>query len=147
MNPTSLSLQEAYNELSYYTLAHTDSSFIHQHIVDAFAAQSADEHTKPIRITFALIGLYLYIEKKYTGKQVQIAHTYMAKEKMVWPTFTLPKDRGNITVTDVLDTPAGEERDTLIQTWCSLVWRTYDESHEKIASLVRDAHLPQTFTK
>lgn len=34
--------QETYNELCYYTLSHGDSSFIHQHVVDAFAAQSCD---------------------------------------------------------------------------------------------------------
>lgn len=38
MNPAN-SEQQAYYELSYYTLAHPDPNFIHQHIVDAFGAQ------------------------------------------------------------------------------------------------------------
>lgn len=38
--------QEVNNELSYYTLSHGDPSFIHQYIVDAFAAQHADENPK-----------------------------------------------------------------------------------------------------
>ena len=37
-----MTLQEQYNELSYYTLLHGDPSFIHQHIVDAYIAQTAD---------------------------------------------------------------------------------------------------------
>lgn len=51
------------NELAYYTFAHPDPPFIHQHLVDAFAAETADESTKPMKITFALIGLYLHVEK------------------------------------------------------------------------------------
>ncbi len=73
--------QEKYNELSYYTLAHTDPSFIHQHIVDAYAAQHADENTKSITLTFALVGLYLHIEKKYSGKEVQRAHMQLANQR------------------------------------------------------------------
>ncbi len=64
--------QASYNELSYYTLALRDPAFIHQHIVDAFAAQTADEHTRPIKLTFALAGLYLHVEKGFTGRQVQL---------------------------------------------------------------------------
>lgn len=55
--------QEHYNELAFYSLAHSDPGFIHQNIVDAFAAQTATEQDKPIKITFALLGLYLCVEK------------------------------------------------------------------------------------
>jgi len=34
---------ELYNELAHYTLSHPDPSFLHQHVVDAYAAQYADE--------------------------------------------------------------------------------------------------------
>jgi len=47
--------QEKYYELSCYTLAHPDPQFIHQHVVDAFMAQTADQNTKSIGITFALM--------------------------------------------------------------------------------------------
>jgi hypothetical protein len=48
--------QDAYDELQCYTLAHADPSFIHQHVVDAFTVQHADERAKPIALTFAPIG-------------------------------------------------------------------------------------------
>src|SRR5579883_1524991 len=102
---------EAYKQLAYYTLAHSDPSFIHQHIVDAFAAQYADEQTKPIKIAFALIGLYLFVEKHFTGKQVQKAHMQLAQHRKQWPTFPLPKDRGHITIFDVLAETEGKQRD------------------------------------
>lgn len=44
-----------YNELAFYTLVQPDDAFIHQHIVDARIAQTADEQTKPISIVFALL--------------------------------------------------------------------------------------------
>jgi hypothetical protein len=49
-----LSEQETYNELSYYTLSHGDPSFIHQYIVDAYAAQYTDEKSKPIKVLLRL---------------------------------------------------------------------------------------------
>ena len=57
--------QDAYDRLQCYTLAHGDPAFLHQHIVDAWAAQHADDRTKPIGLTFALVGLYLHLEKGY----------------------------------------------------------------------------------
>lgn len=86
--------QEAYDEVRYYSLSLGDPEFIHQHVVDAFTAQCADEHTKPIAITFALVGLYLHVEKGLTGRQVQRAHMELARTKRTWPAFTLPTDRG-----------------------------------------------------
>ena len=103
--------REEFYELSYYTLAHPNPSFIHQHIVDAFAAQTASDDTKRIGITFALIGLYLYLDRGYTGKQVQLAHMALAKQNKEWPKFVLPKLRGEVTVADVLAESPGEERD------------------------------------
>jgi hypothetical protein len=128
---------EQYNELSYYTLGHPDKKyFIHQHLVDAYTAQKADENTKPIAITFALVGLYLYVEKNYSGKQVQIAHVRMSKYKKVWSDIKLPEKRGDITISKVLNTTPGTERDLMIKRWCISVWQAFEESHKTITSLV-----------
>jgi hypothetical protein len=128
--------QDLYNELSYYTLAHPDPAFIHQHIVDAFAAQTADENTRPVKITFALAGLYLHIEKGFTGRQVQLAHMQLARKKEPWPVFSLPAHRGAITVADVLATPAGPARDGMIHQWCLSVWETFGENRPAVVSLL-----------
>jgi hypothetical protein len=127
--------QEQYYELSYYTLGHKDQSFIHQHIVDAYAAQTADEHTKPITIFFSLAGLYLYVEKKYTGKQVQKTHLQMAKKAKDYVKIVYPENRGNVTVKDVLESTPGPERDEMIRRWCVSVWTAFSNQHDKIRSL------------
>jgi len=129
--------QEAYNELSCYTLTHGDPCFIHQYIVDAYAAQHADEKSKPITVAFALIGLYLHIEKHYSGKEVQKAHMQLAKKKRHWPVFNLPEHRGNIGVSDVLRAEVGPERDSAINEWSASVWEAWSESHTKVAEFVQ----------
>jgi hypothetical protein len=129
--------QEEYDALSFYTLSHPDADyFIHQHFVDAFSAQNADATTKAISIIFSLVGLYLLIEKKYSGKQVQRFHIRMAEDKKTWPDIALPEHRGDLRIRDVNDAPAGKERDEMIKKWCFSVWEVYKDNHKTIQSLV-----------
>lgn len=123
--------QDAYHELAYYTLVHPDPAFIHQYIVDAYAAQHADEHSKPISIAFALAGLSLHLERGYSGKQVQQAHMWLARKKQPWPRFTPPTDRGAITVADVLRAAPGASRDEAIRHWAASVWAAWSASHDQ----------------
>ena len=130
-----MSVEEQYNELAFYTLSHRSSEFIHQHIVDAFALQTANETTKPIKIVFSLAGIYLLVEKKYTGKQVQLAHIEMTKKSKIFPAILLPENRGKITISDVLKTADGNEKDQKINEWCVSVWNAFSTQHHTIISL------------
>jgi hypothetical protein len=120
-----LTEREAYDELCGYTLTHGGREFIHQYVVDAWAAQHATPEGKPISITFALAGLYLHLEKERTGREVQLAHMQMAKKKRTWPAFVLPSERGDVTAIDVLRAPEGPERHEAIDRWCASVWAAY----------------------
>lgn len=130
--------QDAYHALCAYTLAHGDAAFIHQHVVDAYAAQQAHAGSKSIGVAFALAGLYLLIEARFTGRQVQRAHMRMAQRKRTWPTFELPADRGTMTAVDVLAAGAGAERDRAIHAWCASVWSAYSDSKQAVAGLLRE---------
>jgi ribosomal protein L4 len=127
---------DEYYSLLYYTLSRGDAEFIHQHAVDAHAAQHADDKTKALTVAFALIGLYLYVEKGFTGREVQRAHTQLASRRKQWPAFKLPKQRGTITVADVVDAEAGGPRDHMIGEWCCEVWSTWKESRTQVVDLV-----------
>lgn len=130
--------QQLLSELSFYTLSHPDKDyFIHQHVVDAFHAQTANQHTKPIQLTFALLGLYLFVKKNWSGRQVQEAHAKMASDKISWPQHPLPIERGVVTAGDVLDAAPGAERDGMIRQWCASVWQAYVEWHVSIEQLVK----------
>ncbi|HVC98660.1 MAG TPA: DUF5946 family protein [Pirellulales bacterium] len=132
--------QHVYDELALYTLGHEDPSFIHQYVVDARAAMQAGPETKPITLTFALVGLYLHVEKKWAGRQVQKAHMKMARFKKAWPAFDFPDERGDVTVAIVLAAEPGPARDGKIDAWCESVWKSWSScraNREKVVKLVK----------
>ena len=129
--------QDAYDELRCYTLAHRDPSFIHQHVVDAFTAQHADTQTKPIALTFSLVGLYLFVEKQLSGREVQRVHAELAKHRQPWPAFALPFNRGYITTVDVVAAAEGLDRDKAIHAWCASVWGAFHQSRRTVIDLLR----------
>jgi hypothetical protein len=133
--------ESAYNELCAYTLAHADPAFIHQHVVDVWAAHTARPDSKPIGVAFALAGLYLHLEKGFSGRQVQRAHMQMARRKQVWPVFALPADRGAVTARDVMARAAGEERDQAIEAWCQAVWQAYAAERDAVIAFLEGAGL------
>jgi hypothetical protein len=128
----------AYDELASYTLIHGDPAFIHQHVVDAFAAQHATEDSKPIGVAFALIGLYLHLERGRSGREVQQAHMRLGRQRRQWPTFDLPPTRGEITIQDVVALAPGPERDGAIDDWCASVWQSWSRSHQSVIALARE---------
>jgi hypothetical protein len=119
-----------------YTLEHRGTEFLHQHTVDALAAQQANVGTTPLQLTFALVGLYLYVEQGYTGRQVQRVHAALARQQPTWPDFALPAFRGALTVDDVLAAPAGPARDAAIQTWCGAVWAAYGSCRDDVVTFL-----------
>lgn len=136
-----MTTDDLYDQLAFYTLAHPDPSFIHQHVVDVYTAQNADDETKPIALVFALIGLYLHIEKGYTGKQVQRAHMQLANRTKTWSKLPLPTGRGDIRgdirIEHVLAADPGPARDAMIERWCASVWKAFVASRPAIAAIAR----------
>lgn len=129
--------QELFDELSFYTLAHGDPAFIHENSADAFRAQHVDPTTKPMAVVFAVMGLYLYLEKNFTGRQVQLAHMRMARQQKSWPHLRRPTRQASLTVADVVATEPGPERDAMIRQWCAAVWEIWRESRSQIVALAQ----------
>lgn len=130
--------EDAYHELSAYTLTHGDPRFIHQHVVDAWAAQTATSSDKPIRPVFALVGLYLHLERGKTGREAQLAHMQMGERKREWPAIALPPDRGAITAIDVMKAAPGPDRDQAIERWCESVWNAFRGNRATIVALLSE---------
>ena len=129
-------IHAAYDEVYVYTMGRP--GFILQHVVDAFVVQTATAHTKPIAIVFGLVGLYLHVEKQFSGRQVQKAHMELARTKREWPTLCLPDNRGSMTAADVVAANAGPERDRAIEDWCKSLWAACIASRETIVDLLRE---------
>jgi Family of unknown function (DUF5946) len=131
--------QDLYDQLAFYTLELRDAEFLHQHIVDAYAVQHAGDDTKPIAIVFGLIGLYLYVEKNFTGRQVQRAHMQLARQRRQWTALPIPSEqRRTIGVADVLGAPPGPMRHEMIRRWCESVWHDWKANRSQITALARD---------
>jgi len=122
-------------ELSSYTLLLHDEEFIHQLVVDTYAASHWKPGMKSIMLSFALIGLYLVCEQGYTGKEVQRMHMKLAKEKKSYPVLPLPYATATLTVKDVLAVPV-ESRPGMIYEWTQSVWGIWRDQVEEIASLL-----------
>lgn len=125
-----------YNELAFDTLSRTDPFFLHQILVDAYAAQHATTDTKPIGVAFALMGLCLFLEHGYTGKEVQNAHILLAKQSKQWPQFAPPENPGRMTIADVVAVPKGDARDAALKEWARAVWDAWEKDHERVHALL-----------
>jgi len=124
------------NEMTYYTLAHGDPKFIHQHLVDAYGAQHVRQSNSAIGAAFALAGLYLAVERGFTGRQVQQTHMRMARTRKPWPRFVTPEDVGSLTVADVVAVEPGPRRDQKLMEWCASVWRAWSSAHGRVRQMV-----------
>ena len=87
---------------------------------------------------FALVGLYLHLERAFSGREVQKAHMALGRRKRAWPIVELPDNRGAMTVVDVLAAPAGVERDKAIDDWCESVWTAFRANRPAIVDLLRE---------
>jgi len=129
--------QKQLEELMAWTLNLGDKAFVHQHVVDPWAAQHANEQSKPISVAFALIGLYLHLERGFTGREVQRLHMRLGQPRgrgpcrKEWPRLPLPLERGKVRVSDVVALPE-RERAAAIDGWCSSVWKAWEESHKQV---------------
>jgi hypothetical protein len=120
------------NEMTYYTLAHGDASFIHQHLVDAYGAQHVRQSQSTIGAAFALAGLYLAVERGFNGRQVQKMHMRMARTSKRWPRFDPPESAGPLTVADVLTVEPGPRRDGKLMEWCARVWGAWSSEQDRV---------------
>jgi hypothetical protein len=132
-------MREAYDEVYAYTMGR--AGFILQHVVDAYAAQTASAGSKPMGVIFALVGLYLHVERQLSGSEVQKIHMRMGRQKRQWPAITLPRDRGSMTAADVLAVREGHERDRAIDEWCRSVWTAFRDSRQIIVDVLREYHI------
>lgn len=132
----SAACRELYDTVCSHTLSLRDREFIHQLVVDAYAAQHVGPHTKPITATFALVGLYLVAERNFTGRQVQRVHMLLAGTSRQWPHVSTPPARAALTVEAVVSVPEGDIQ-AAIRTWNAAVWQLWKDEEAHIAGLVQ----------
>jgi len=136
--------RELYGALTAYNLERMDPFFHHQLCVDAYGAQHAGESAKPITLAFALVGLYLAVERGYTGRQVQQAHMELARKAgkgFDWPRFEPPERPWAVTAAEVWKAEPGKARDQMIKAWAETVWQKWARQRDRVRALCGQFHL------
>ncbi len=128
---------QLFSDLSCYTVSKRDAEFIHQCAVDVYEAQHAGGKTRNITVVFGLIGLYLALERGYTGKQVQMAHVRIARARKDWPRLEPPSEPASLTVVDVLMVPDGPLKDAMIRQWMASVWESWADRQAWVRETTR----------
>jgi hypothetical protein len=116
-----------YSDLLCITVAEQVTAFIHMHAVDTYEAQHIRGTTRNITVAFGLIGLYLALEKSFTGRQIQLAHQQIARIRKDRPRIGPPVRPAGITVRDVLQAETDAGRDAMIRQWMEAVWASWEE--------------------
>jgi Family of unknown function (DUF5946) len=129
-------LRNAYDELYVYTMSRP--GLVRQHVVDAFAVQTASTGTKPVSVVFGLVGLYLRVENQFSGNQVQRAHMVLGHRKREWPRVHVPEDRDGMTVADVQAADPGPDHDKAIGDWCRSIWAAFTQNRASAIALLRE---------
>jgi hypothetical protein len=111
-----------------------------QTYVDSYGAQHVGPRMAPITIAFALNGLYLVLERGWTGLQVREAHGYLANTVDRWPTFTPPEQVGDLTVFDLSMASSPTEHIEILQRWAHMVWASWEHVHRQVIDMT-DAQL------
>ena len=134
--------RSAYDEVYVYAMGRP--GFILQHVVDVFAVQCASPESKAISVIFGLVGLYLYVEKQFSGRQIQLVHMKLARRRRKWSIPNLPGNRGEFTVFEVLKAPAGLERDEAIAKWCKSVWAALGQCRSSIHAFLEECKIDES---
>jgi hypothetical protein len=125
-----------YGEVAGYT--HQHAALLgrwHQTCVDAYGAQHIGEQTPPIATAFTLNGLYLVLERGFSGFQAREAHGHLANTVDSWPRFTPPPEVGEVTVFDVALASSPEEHIELVRRWGRSVWAAWHHVHDQVAEM------------
>src|SRR6516162_5702496 len=127
-------VRAAYDEVHAHTMGRL--GFILQHVVDPFAAQTANAGSKPISVVFGLVGLYLQVERQFPAVRSR-RHTWTRTWKTSVATRVFARGSGSMTVADARAAPAGPERDAAIDDWCRSVWTAFGGNRQTIIALLR----------
>ncbi len=107
----------------------------HQMTVDAYTAQHVGPMSPRIGPAFALIGLYLALERGLDGLQVRDAHGFLARTKHDWPAFEAPAHSWPMTVFDIAIADGPMDHAEAVRRWGASVWDAWTSEHARVRAL------------
>jgi hypothetical protein len=112
----------------------------HQLTVDAYGAQHAGPPGgRRSYVAYSLAGLYLALERGWTGIQVRSFHAKMGRPDTTWPELRRPLSTGVLTVADVVAAGArlasADGHAETVERWARSVWDAWADQHEAVRAL------------
>jgi hypothetical protein len=109
----------------------------HQTCVDSYAAQHVGPQMRPMTVCFALNGLYLVLERGWSGIAARDAHGHLARTvvRADWPNFEPPSEAGPLTVLDGALSADLDAQGAAIEAWGRSVWATWSHVHDAVRQL------------
>lgn len=113
---------------------------LHQLTVDTYAAHHPRAGSPPIGTAFALIGLYLSLERGMSGPRVRDEHHRLARVRRSWPEFVPPPglDALSHSILDVDRAVTNEAHARALDAWAGAVWHAWGRHHGLVAELYSD---------
>ena len=105
--------------------------------VDTYAAQHSGDQTSALSLAFALIRLFLALERGASGLDVRTAHQKLARRNITWPRLERPLSVGSLTVQALADVASPQAYADQVQSWAADVWDAWGARHDEVAELVR----------
>jgi len=118
--------QDLYLELSYYTLAHPNPSFIHQHIVTLMrltCRRNWKANRSCLRFDWTLLARR---EKLYW--QAGTESSYELASSVSNGSSRIFRKSGSYHSAECTGASPGQSRDAMIHNWCASVWTAWNES-------------------
>lgn len=127
-----------YGEVLAREYSNRDFMKFHRWTVDAYAAQHPGKpEPRTIQsINVHLLALFLLVEKQSEPTFVTAAMgKFIEREKQRFKWLAPPRQRGNVTVVDILSANTVEAHGTAVKKWAADVWNAWGEHHPTIRNL------------
>jgi hypothetical protein len=111
----------------------------HQLTVDAYGAQHAGPPTGYVYVSYSLVGLYLALERGWSGTDIRALHQRMGHPDPSWPLFQRPLLTAGVTIADVAEAGARvgsvEGHAASVERWAKSVWSSWADQRAVVIGL------------
>lgn len=122
---------EAFNTVLNKEYQHAGYAKVNMITVDTHALQHSEIHGRSNN-PYHLLSIHLLMQQYADNSRAQ-RHimTQLLKKKDTWPELTPPptKERGELTITDIIDSHSPEEHAAKVEAWGQTVWKSWQQHH------------------
>lgn len=122
--------QKLFDEVLAFEYSDPSCGAVHLFSVDCYALQHSEAH-RPYSNAFHLLRLGWFFERDKNPKlgKTDLEFKRYAKNLRDFPYLAPPKDRGGITVADIVGCKNPEAHEAAVRQWAQSVWQAWRAHH------------------